>query len=284
MDHLHYYTGHTKKTSGSKGRVCSAINCTKYTKTNKEVAFYSFPKDNTRCAEWIRNLRREDLLGKSPDQMKWRRVCSDHFATSQFKNPNDRKSGLLPNSILWLIDCPNPPKSGDVRRKQPRDRGWSAAVEDHDSSSMNETAQAEAGVNTAVWFKEESAATENKLSTLQKKEVPKTAMTQVYAIIRQCLPPLAAKFVIEQLQVSGRHKNGIQWSDCAKSAALQLKNASPKAYRILSKVFTLPSKSTLVDLFNMISIEEGWHDSVLYMLQHKWLFKKMCLTMCHQIQ
>ncbi|XP_066970853.1 uncharacterized protein [Macrobrachium rosenbergii] len=70
--------------------------------------------------------------------MKWRRVCSDHFATSQFKNPNDRKSGLLPNSIPWLIDCPDPPKSGDVRRKQPHDRGRSAPVEGRDSSSMNE--------------------------------------------------------------------------------------------------------------------------------------------------
>ncbi|XP_066970858.1 uncharacterized protein [Macrobrachium rosenbergii] len=137
MDHLHY-TGNTKKTCGSKGTECSAMNCTKYTKTNKEVAFHSFPKDDARCAEWIRNLRREDLLGKTPDQMKWRRVCSDHFATSQFKNPNDRKSGLLPNSIPWLIDCPDPPKSGDVRRKQPHDRGRSAPVEGRDSSSMNE--------------------------------------------------------------------------------------------------------------------------------------------------
>ncbi|XP_066946159.1 uncharacterized protein [Macrobrachium rosenbergii] len=106
--------------------------------------------------------------------MKWRRVCSDHFATSQFKNPNDRKSGLLPNSILWLIDCPNPQKSGDVRRKQPHDRGWSAAVEDHDSSSMNETAQAEAEVSTQqCGLKRKVQALRTRLSRLQKEGGPK---------------------------------------------------------------------------------------------------------------
>ena len=36
------------KGKGSKGTQCAVVNCFNYTKTNKEVAFHSFPKDNAR--------------------------------------------------------------------------------------------------------------------------------------------------------------------------------------------------------------------------------------------
>ena len=43
-----------------------------------------------RCAKWVQNLRRADLTGKSPDDLKHRRVCAEHFESSQFMNANER--------------------------------------------------------------------------------------------------------------------------------------------------------------------------------------------------
>ena len=102
----------------------------------------------------------------------------------------------------------------------------------------------------------------------RRKPSQKLKMSEVFAAIKSKLPPLAAKFVIEQLQVSTKKKNGLRWSDFTQSICLQLKSASPKAYKILRKIFTLPGKTTLTNILNKVSVVEGWHQSVLFALTH----------------
>ena len=53
--------------------------CEQYTYCNMKL--------NYRCAVWIQNCRREDLLGKDPKVLnKNNALCNDHFEDSQFMN------------------------------------------------------------------------------------------------------------------------------------------------------------------------------------------------------
>lgn len=83
------------------------------------------------------------------------------------------------------------------------------------------------------------------------------------------MPSISAKFVMEQLRMSTMPAKARRWSDATKSLALQLKNASPKAYRILQKFFYLPSIRTLENILKKVNISEGWHASILYALKHE---------------
>ena len=50
------------------------------------LSFFRFPRQKERCDIWVRNLRRKDLDGKSPDDLKFYIVCQEHFEDSQFMN------------------------------------------------------------------------------------------------------------------------------------------------------------------------------------------------------
>lgn len=87
--------------------------------------------------------------------------------------------------------------------------------------------------------------------------------------LKQYLTPRAHQFVAEQAKLAGRKATGFRWSDEMKSLGLQLKNASPKAYKILQNVFRLPSIRTLNDILNKINIQPGFHPAVLRALQER---------------
>ena len=59
------------------------------------------------------------------------------------------------------------------------------------------------------------------------------------------LPEHLAKFVKHQLDLHTRKEKGRRYSPQMKSTAVSLYHASGKAYRILAKLFILPSKSSL---------------------------------------
>jgi hypothetical protein len=54
-----------------------------------------------------------------------------------------------------------------------------------------------------------------------------------------------AAFVKMQLKLHSRKKHGRRYSPLLKSLAISLYHASGKAYRLLSKLFILPSKASL---------------------------------------
>ncbi|KAK2143561.1 hypothetical protein LSH36_831g00018 [Paralvinella palmiformis] len=56
------------------------------------ISFFSFPKQDQRCAAWIQNVRRADLLGRNSSDMKYFKFRAIHFENTQFKNLNERNS------------------------------------------------------------------------------------------------------------------------------------------------------------------------------------------------
>ena len=70
------------------GKICSAFGCNNYQGIHKHVSYHSFPTDKELCKRWVHKLRRADLENVDTAQLKARRVCSDHFDTSEFTNAN----------------------------------------------------------------------------------------------------------------------------------------------------------------------------------------------------
>ncbi|XP_063079767.1 uncharacterized protein LOC134469433 isoform X3 [Engraulis encrasicolus] len=251
------------------GTQCAAVGCYKSTGRNKEVAFHSFPKEKKRCAEWINNIRREDLCGLQTDEMKHRKVCSDHFAISQFVNPLDRKSGLLPMAVPWLVDCPNPPKSQDTVRPPPRKR-VALEIETTDSEILDSTdvLASVSNDNTVEKLKRKIGCYKSKLSRLKKK-TPSISKQTLKREISKVLPKQAAQFVNEQIDNAKKKPRAIRWSNFMKSWALQVKGTGPKAYRTMRRIFKLPTARTLSNILQRVDIGPGWHEPVLYALKHQ---------------
>ena len=63
----------------TKKVICSAWGCNNYQDNNINISFFHFPKETELCKKWINNLRRDDLTGKSPSELRHRRVCEHHF-------------------------------------------------------------------------------------------------------------------------------------------------------------------------------------------------------------
>ena len=61
----------------------------------------------------------------------------------------------------------------------------------------------------------------------------------------QKLPANLANFVRMQIKLHGKKKQGRRYSPELKSLAISIFHTSGKAYRLLSKLFILPSKSSL---------------------------------------
>ena len=72
--------------SVKKQHICAAWGCNNYQNVHKHVSYFHFPSEKTRCDRWIINIRRQDLTGKTPTELKRRIVCGEHFEDTQFIN------------------------------------------------------------------------------------------------------------------------------------------------------------------------------------------------------
>lgn len=108
-------------------------------------------------------------------------------------------------------------------------------------------------------------------SRLKRKgtNVKQPSKMSVMSMLKKYLTPLGTKLIAAQLENNTRKKCGQRWCDEIKSLALQIKGASPKAYKIISKVFSLPSIRLLNRLIFKINIRPGFHLAVLHALQQR---------------
>ena len=74
-----------------------------------------------RATRWAINIRREDLVKKSPEYLnKNFRVCSEHFESMMFLN--DLKNRLQPTAVSTLVNVSNPPLTITPARTRPNPR------------------------------------------------------------------------------------------------------------------------------------------------------------------
>jgi hypothetical protein len=88
-------------------------------------------------------------------------------------------------------------------------------------------------------------------------------------MLAEHLSGTALKFVSTQVLMAGRKGQGRRWSLDDKSLALSLYHASPKSYRLLSKIFLLPAKRTLARLLRSINLYPGFNPQMLNAFKDK---------------
>ena len=77
------------------------------------------------------------------------------------------------------------------------------------------------------------------------------------------------QFVMSQIRMSSRSTRGRRWTVKDKSLALSLLHSSPKTYRLLGKVFALPSIQTLRSIVSKVEIYPGFNQNILHALKLK---------------
>lgn len=70
------------------------------------------------------------------------------------------------------------------------------------------------------------------------------------------------KFISTQIRLVHTKSRGARWSEEDKICALSLYHASPACYKILRKLFKLPSISTLQEVMTNIDLRPGFHQSI----------------------
>ena len=115
-----------------------------------------------------------------------------------------------------------------------------------------------------------------KVSHLSKKGTVspagwKSKKSEQYAIdlVSNYLSGTALEFFKTQIALSGRRPRGNRWSEKSKMFALSLFYISPKCYRLLKKIFSLPCVKTLKKWVRNLDIKAGFHQSILNGLKIK---------------
>ena len=83
------------------------------------------------------------------------------------------------------------------------------------------------------------------------------------------LPKNLAHFVSMQLELHSKKKKGRRYSPQMKSIAVSLYHASGKAYRVLSKLFILPTKSSLRRYISRMPAATGISQGALNIIKKK---------------
>ena len=87
--------------------------------------------------------------------------------------------------------------------------------------------------------------------------------------LSKSLPSMTAEFIKSQIGLLKKKKRGRRWSDHDKTLALSLFHASRHVYRVLSKMFILPSVSTLRSCMRKINIYPGLNFKIIHALFSK---------------
>ena len=107
-----------------------------------------------------------------------------------------------------------------------------------------------------------AVATSNK--TKKKRNLAKLKFT-----LSEYLSGTSLDFVMSQCHMANVSATGRRWSTQQKAFALSLLHASPKAYKLLRRVFLLPSTATLKRAVSAINIYPGTNENILEGLRLK---------------
>ncbi|KAL8566493.1 hypothetical protein ACOMHN_012312 [Nucella lapillus] len=102
-----------KKKVGSEA--CGAINCTNSRVKCPGKSFFRFPKEEKRCKVWVHNTGRQDLIGKTSEQLySGTLLCEDHFEPNQFRTscPGSTRRQLIQGAVPTNFCLPDPPGTG----------------------------------------------------------------------------------------------------------------------------------------------------------------------------
>ncbi|CAK1580042.1 unnamed protein product [Parnassius mnemosyne] len=125
-------------------------------------------------------------------------------------------------------------------------------------------------------------------SFLQRLDAAKTlSCSQLFNKKFDKMSQQAQDFLLMQLKMANRKRKAMRYTTREKHLALTLMKESPKGYRLLQKIFNLPSKRTLNRLAENIIFNVGLNDNIFRVLKHrtqKWdTKKKLCSILFDEV-
>ncbi|XP_050515515.1 uncharacterized protein LOC126890548 [Diabrotica virgifera virgifera] len=108
-----------------------------------------------------------------------------------------------------------------------------------------------------------------RLSSYQEKlqAAKRLSETVPFRKLAEQVNPLTYTFILSQIRTQQQKLKGRKFTIDEKVLALTLFKGSGKGYKLLSKIFSLPSKRTLTNLLNKIKLNPGINEIMFEMLQ-----------------
>ena len=103
----------------------------------------------------------------------------------------------------------------------------------------------------------------------QSKASKEKKIAIVQDVLAQFMTGQRLNFVMSQVRSALRKTKGRRWTYKDKALALSLLHSSPKTYRLLQRVFDLPSVKTLKLAMNKIGVQPGFNEKILEALEKK---------------
>ena len=104
-------------------------------------------------------------------------------------------------------------------------------------------------------------------------------LLELKTVLSELLAPSQVQFVMSQVHQSGKSLQGRRWTQKDKTLALSLFHSSPKTYKMLRKIFALPSVTTLRTIVAKVDIAPGFSKNILEALR----LKTQNLTPCNKL-
>ena len=196
------------------------------------------------------------------------------------------RNRLKPDAIPTLVQAPNPPKQVTPKRKPPVLRRppppkKAKIMEEKREEVETSSCDAKTSDDTKKTLQDENEEKQRKIKVLRTKlsrmkrkrstehDSKNIKVKKAIDLISELFDGSIRDFFVSQLQMCGRSKFGSRFSFEDKAFALTLFHSSPKCYRLLKKLFRLPSVTTLKKCMQRVQVLPGFHDTILEALLHK---------------
>ena len=247
-----------------------------------------------RSVTWAVKARRQDLLerkkpGETKEDITTRLnksnvMCQNHFEDSQFTNVSTKKR-LITTAVPTLFDIPNPPQKIAPKRPAPTTRrdlpskpkkkkisgkqickGTSEQIADLERKNHALKMQVHQ-LKRKLRKYTTPAATVKLQSNSRLSKARKIADLQSQLADYISGPKL--DFVMSQIRSAVKKSKGRRWTFKDKALALSLLHSSPKTYRLLQRIFDLPSVKTLKLAMKNIGVQPGFNNVIFEALEKK---------------
>ena len=103
----------------------------------------------------------------------------------------------------------------------------------------------------------------------RSRETKKQKIDKLAAELSEYFSGPTLDFVLCQLRMSKVKNKGQRWAPKDKALALSLLHSSPKTYKLLQRIFKLPSVKTLSRCMQTIDVKPGFNKNILEALKQK---------------
>eukprot|EP00794_Sanderia_malayensis_P010405 gene10405-11493_t len=188
-------------------------------------------------------------------------LVGSHFEPHFLPTFSNLRTRLSPDAVPTIFDVPNPPPTIGNKRALPLRR--QQEPKPTKKRNVKETDNAELLDHT--WLKAKKSifpVSPQKVNNSKKVE-------KAFKLLEGLLSQELLSFMKQQVSLCQMKKKGRRYNDSFKALATSIYHISGKAYRFLSKLFSLPSKKTITSTVSRFASGVGFSEKSLYVLKQR---------------